>query len=125
MKGSPKLGGMETWTDRLGRSGLRSFTDAEGRFWLEQNAAKSSKRGKFAREGHRVAWEFTGPGGTYTGRMVRPDEDVFFLQVKVLSGQALEHPVADPSRKERSDRSSGVTRALGKEGSKPAGRNMK
>jgi hypothetical protein len=36
--------------------------------------------------------------------MVRPDEDAFFLQVKVLSGQALEHPVADHSRKERSNR---------------------
>lgn len=35
--------------------------------------------------------------------MVRPDEDAFFSQVRVLSGQALEHPVADPRPKERSD----------------------
>jgi hypothetical protein len=69
-KGSPKLEDMETWIDRLGHSGLRSFTDAEGHFWLEQNAAKASKWGRLAREGHKVAWEFTGPGGTYTGRML-------------------------------------------------------
>jgi hypothetical protein len=54
----------------LGHSGLRCFTDKEGHFWLEQNAAKSSKWGRLAREGHKVAWEFTGPGGAYTGRML-------------------------------------------------------
>ena len=55
--------------------------------------------------------------------MVRPDEDAFFLQVRVLSGQALEHPVADPSREERSDRAErGVESPLQAEG-KPAGRN--
>jgi hypothetical protein len=55
--------------------------------------------------------------------MVRPDEDVFFLQVKVLSGQALEHPVADPSREERSNRPErGVESPLQAEG-KQAGRN--
>lgn len=54
--------------------------------------------------------------------MVRP-EGAFFLQVKVLSGQALEHPVADPSRKERSDRAErGVESPLQAEG-KQAGRN--
>ena len=56
-------------------------------------------------------------------RMVRPDEDVFFLQVRVLSGQALEHPVADPRREERSDRPKrGVESPLQAE-SKQAGRN--
>ena len=55
--------------------------------------------------------------------MARPDEDAFFLQVKVLSGQALEHPVADPSREERSDRPErGVESPLQAEG-KQAGRN--
>ena len=55
--------------------------------------------------------------------MVRPDEDVFFLQVRVLSGQALEHPVADPRREERSDRPKrGVKSPLQAE-SKQAGRN--
>ena len=55
--------------------------------------------------------------------MARPDEDAYFLQVKDLSGQALEHPVADPSRKERSDRAErGVKSPLQAE-SKPAGRN--
>jgi hypothetical protein len=36
-----------TWTGRLGRTNLRSFTDdeEEGHFWLEQNAAKGSKWG--------------------------------------------------------------------------------
>ena len=76
MKGSPKLKDIKTWTDRLGRSGLRSFTDEEGHFWLEQNAAKPSKWAKFAREGHEVAWEFTGPGGAYTGRMLI-DGDIY------------------------------------------------
>ena len=49
---------------------LRTFTDNEGHFWLEQNAAKASKWGKLARKGHEIAWEFTGPGGGYTGRML-------------------------------------------------------
>jgi hypothetical protein len=40
LTGMPELKEMETWTDRLGHSGLRSFTDEEGHFWLEQNAAK-------------------------------------------------------------------------------------
>lgn len=65
-----RLEDMKTWTDRLGHSGLRSFTDDEGHFWLEQNSAKQSKWGKFARDGHDVAWEFAGPGGAYTGRML-------------------------------------------------------
>ena len=55
--------------------------------------------------------------------MVRPEKDVFFLQVKVLSGQVLEHPVADPRREERSDRPKrGVESPLQAE-SKQAGRN--
>jgi hypothetical protein len=66
----PELTDMKTWTDRLGHSKLRSFTDSEGHFWLEQNASKPSKWGRFAREGHDVAWEFAGPGGAYTGRML-------------------------------------------------------
>lgn len=66
----PELTDMKSWTERLGHSGLRCFTDHEGHFWLEQNAAKPSKWGKFARAGHDVAWEFQGPGGTYTGRML-------------------------------------------------------
>jgi hypothetical protein len=70
IEGMPELKDMKTWTDRLGHSSLRSFTDEEGHFWLEQNAAKPSKWGKFAREGHDVAWEFAGPGGAYTGRML-------------------------------------------------------
>jgi len=61
---------MKTWTDHLGHSRLRSFTDKEGHFWLAQNAAKRSKWGKLAREGHDVAWEFVGPSGAYTGRML-------------------------------------------------------
>ena len=55
--------------------------------------------------------------------MVRPDEDANFLQVEDLSGQALEHPVADPRRKERSDwPERGVKSPLQVE-SKQAGRN--
>ncbi len=66
----PSLEDMKTWRDRLGRSGLRSFTDAEGHFWLEQNRAKASRWAKLAREGHEVAWEFENPGGGYTGRIL-------------------------------------------------------
>jgi hypothetical protein len=55
--------------------------------------------------------------------VVRPDEDAFFLQVRVLSGQALEHPVADPRPNERSDEPErGVESLLQAEG-KQAGRN--
>ena len=43
---------------------------AEGPFWLEQNSAKASKWAKLARQGHDIAWEFAGPGGAYTGRML-------------------------------------------------------
>ena len=66
----PSREDMKTWRDRLGHSGLRSFTDADGRFWLEQNPAKASKWAKLAREGHEVAWEFERPGGGYTGRIL-------------------------------------------------------
>ena len=66
----PKLKDMKTWTDRLGRTSLRSFTDDEGHFWLEQNPNKRSKWAKLAREEHDVAWEFERPGGGYTGRML-------------------------------------------------------
>jgi hypothetical protein len=65
-----ELKDMKTWTDRLGRTKLKTFTDNEGHFWLEQNRDKASKWAKFARQGHDVAWEFDGPGGNYTGRML-------------------------------------------------------
>ena len=68
--GMPELKNMKTWTDRLGHSKLRSFTDEQGRFWLEQNRNKASKWAKLARKGHEIAWEFAGPGGAYTGRML-------------------------------------------------------
>ena len=61
---------MKSWTEHLGHSGLRSFTDQDGHFWLEQNAEKRSKWAKLAREGHDVAWEFHRPAGEYTGRML-------------------------------------------------------
>ena len=66
----PELKNMKTWSEHLGHSRLRSFTDGEGHFWLEQNASKASKWAKLAREGHEVAWEFESPGGSYTGRML-------------------------------------------------------
>lgn len=61
---------MKSWTERLGQSNLRTFTDEHNHFWLEQNAGKASKWAKLAREGHEIAWEFDGPGGSYTGRML-------------------------------------------------------
>jgi hypothetical protein len=66
----PDLKVLTSWTERLGRTKLRTFTDAQGHFWMEQNTAKPSKWGKFARSGHAVAWEFDSPGGGYTGRML-------------------------------------------------------
>ena len=42
----------------------------EGHLWLEQNARKRLKWERLAREGHDVSWEFNGPGGAYTGRML-------------------------------------------------------
>jgi len=67
---TPKLKDMATWTELIGHAQLRSFVDEEGHFWLEQNSSKQSKWGKLAREGHEVAWEFGGRGGSYTGRML-------------------------------------------------------
>jgi hypothetical protein len=66
----PSLEDIKTWRDRLGRTGLRSFTDAEGHFWLEQNRAKVSRWAKLARKGHEIAWEFEKPGGRYSGRIL-------------------------------------------------------
>lgn len=66
----PKFGDMKTWAEHLGHSKLRSFTDDDGHFWLEQNKAKASKWAKLARNGHDIAWEFDGPAGGYTGRML-------------------------------------------------------
>jgi len=68
--GVATLKDMGTWTERLGHSELRTLTDEEGHFWLEQNTAKASKWAKFARSGHDVAWEFVSPGGAYSGRML-------------------------------------------------------
>ena len=61
---------MNTWTDRLGHTSLRSFTEKKGQFWLEQNSAKKSEWAKLARQGHQMAWEFASPGGAYTGRLL-------------------------------------------------------
>ena len=61
---------MSSWTEQLGHSRLRAFTDRDSHFWLEQNASKSSKWAKLARRGHEVAWEFEKAGGAYTGRML-------------------------------------------------------
>lgn len=60
---------MSTWTGRTGKDGLRSFTDEDGNFWLEQNATKTSKWAKLASKGHDVAWEFD-TNRRYTGRML-------------------------------------------------------
>ena len=66
---APKLTDMSTWNGRTGQDGLRSFTDEDGNFRLEQNPSKTSKWAKFARQGHDVAWEF-GANRRYTGRML-------------------------------------------------------
>jgi hypothetical protein len=51
---APKLKDMATWTGLIGHAQLRCFVDEEGRFWLEQNSSKQSKRGKLAREGYDI-----------------------------------------------------------------------
>ena len=61
---------MRTWTEKLGHSQLRTFTDEHKRFWIEQNPTKQSHWAKLAREGHKIAWEFDSPGGSYTGRLL-------------------------------------------------------
>jgi hypothetical protein len=66
----PELTDMSTWTERLGHTRLRTFTDDEGHFWLEQNADKQSKWARLARKGHAIAWEYQRAGGAYTGRML-------------------------------------------------------
>ncbi len=66
----PVFSDIKTWTDRLGHTSLRSFTDEHDHFWLEQNPAKNSKWAKLARKGHAMAWEFASPGGAYTGRLL-------------------------------------------------------
>jgi hypothetical protein len=66
----PELKNIKTWAEHFGRSKLRCFTDEEGHFWLEQNAAKDSKWAKLAQEGHEIAWEFDEPYGSYTGRVL-------------------------------------------------------
>jgi hypothetical protein len=65
----PKLTDMSTWNGRTGKDGLRSFTEEDGKFWLEQNATKTSKWANLASKGHDVAWEF-GANRRYTGRML-------------------------------------------------------
>jgi hypothetical protein len=67
---APMLNDMATWTVLIGHAQLRSFVDNEEHFWLEQNSTKQSKWAKLAREGHDVAWQFAGRGGSYTGRML-------------------------------------------------------
>jgi hypothetical protein len=66
----PTFADMKTWTERLGHTRLRTFTDEHGHFWLEQNLSKNSKWAKLARKGHEMAWEFGTPGGAYTGRLL-------------------------------------------------------
>ena len=66
----PVFADIKTWTERLGHSRLRTFTDEHNHLWLEQNASKRSKWAKLAREGHAIAWEFEGSGGSYSGRIL-------------------------------------------------------
>jgi hypothetical protein len=61
---------LETVALRQQLAVLRTFTDSEGHFWLEQNANKKSKWAQLVRDGHQMAWEFDCPGGSYTGRML-------------------------------------------------------
>jgi hypothetical protein len=75
----PELKNMKTWTGRLAPSKLRSFTDEQGHFWLEQNPDKASKWAKLATKGHEIAWEFAGLGAA--GRMLGAFEIIADVQV--------------------------------------------
>lgn len=86
----PNLKDMNTWTDRLGHSSLRSYTDETDHFWLEQNPAKDSKWAKLVREGHHLAWEFERLGGAYTGRMLIDGEILTPREATLLRAQAAE-----------------------------------
>jgi hypothetical protein len=70
MPNTPSFPDLKSWTGRLGHSRLRTFTDEQNRFWIEQNASKDSRWAKLARQGHEIAWEFDSPGGSYTGRVL-------------------------------------------------------
>ena len=70
IEGMPDFKDIKTWTEHLGHSRLRSFTDEDGHLWLEQNSAKQSKWAKLAREGHQVAWECESQDGSYSGRIL-------------------------------------------------------
>jgi hypothetical protein len=68
----PDLKDMTTWTERLRRTKLRTFTDAEVRRDISgtcRTLPSHRNGGKSARSGHAVAWEFYSPGGC-TGRML-------------------------------------------------------
>ena len=93
----PRLENMKTWRDRLGHSGLRSFTDEQGHLWLEQNPAKGSRWAKLAKEGHEVAWEFEKAGGGYTGRILI-DREIYSTSEgdkEVLAARKDGHPVSN------------------------------
>jgi len=45
----PAFEDMKTWTDRVGHTSRRSFTDEHNKFWLEQNPAKNTKWARLAR----------------------------------------------------------------------------
>jgi hypothetical protein len=66
----PTFTDMSTWTETLGHSHLKTFTDEEGRFWIEQNPRKSSRWAQLMQKGYAIAWEFESPGGPYTGRVL-------------------------------------------------------
>lgn len=61
---------ISTWTERLGHSRLRTFTDEHNRVWVEQNDSKKSRWAELSHQGHTIAWEFESPGGAYTGRLL-------------------------------------------------------
>jgi hypothetical protein len=66
----PDFTDIKTWTERLGHSRLRNFTDEHNHLWVEQNASKASKWAKLARKGHAIAWELDSPDRAYTGRLL-------------------------------------------------------
>ena len=66
---------MKTWADRLGHTGLRSFTDADGHLWVEQNRTKASKWAKLARKGHERMSVFPLKFGTALRGYYPPSSD--------------------------------------------------
>jgi len=66
----PTLKDMNTWTDRNGALSVAGVYRRRRPSLARAESGEAVELGEVAREGHEVAWEYDGPGGAYTGRML-------------------------------------------------------